>query len=138
MQTDGEAEVVGAGRVPVVTAHVCVDARPLKWAKVMPPVKDPPLLGSTASAWCSVTGEDARAVWRAAEAAATGATRRAGGIGLALGTAGPPQAVAEGDAAAHGVRRRMRRSAAEWGTAAAAGRLVAHVTQPTLWEPGVT
>ena len=27
---------------------------------------------------------------------------------------------------------------AEWGTAVAAGRLVAHVTQPTLWEAGVT
>ena len=35
-------------------------------------------------------------------------------------------------------RRREGRSAAELGTGVAAERLVAHVTQPTLWEPGVT
>ena len=35
-------------------------------------------------------------------------------------------------------RRRERRTASEMGTGVAAERLVAHVTQPTLWEPGVT
>ena len=37
-----------------------------------------------------------------------------------------------------GTRRREGRSALELGTEVAAERLVAHVTQPALWEPGVT
>ena len=39
---------------------------------------------------------------------------------------------------ASGARRRERRSASELGTRAATGRVVAQVTQPALWEPGVT
>ena len=107
-----------------------------------------------------VTGEEARAVWRAAEAASTGASRRAGGIGLALTTRPPvtttgddeasrnaiamamsatgQPAAAAGDGEARGLRRREGRSASELGTGIAAERLVAHVTQPVLWEPGVT
>ena len=109
-----------------------------------------------------MTGEEARAVWRAAEAASAGTTRRAGGIGLALATrppvtttgddeasrhaislalnaaGGPATATAAEDGGGRGARRRERRSASELGTAVAAKRLVAHVTQPVLWEPGVT
>ena len=145
----------------MVVARACVDARPIRWAEVVKGVKSPPLLGSTASSWCNVTGEEARAVWRAAEKATTGATRRAGGIGLALSVAEPPAAAtgddeasrhalclalnaprqpaaAMGDGETRGARRRERRSASELGTGVAAERLVAHVTQPVLWEPGVT
>ena len=107
-----------------------------------------------------MTGEEARAVWRAAEAASTGAARRAGGIGLALATRPPVtttggdeesrhalslalnaaerSAAVAGDGEARGARRREGRSASELGTGIAAERLVAHVTQPVLWEPGVT
>ena len=98
---------------------------------------------------------------RVAEAASMGAGRRAGGIGLALttrppvtttgddeasqnaialamGATGQPAAAA-GDEEVRDVRRRReRRSASELGTGVAAKRLVAHVTQPVLWEPGVT
>ena len=107
-----------------------------------------------------VTGEEARAVLRMAEAA-TGAGRRAGGIGLALtvrplvtrtgddeasrdaialamSAAGRPVAAAGDGGACDARRRRERGSASELGTAVAAERLVAHVTQPVLWEPGVT
>ena len=123
--------------VPVVIAHACGDIQPLKWAKVVRPLRHPPILGSAVSLWCSVIGEEARAVWRAAEAAAMGATRRARGIGLALDAA-RPAAAAAGDGGAGSARRREKRSALELGTGTAAERLVAHVTQPTLWEPGVT
>ena len=58
-------------------------------------------------------------------------------LSLALNAAGRPAAVA-GDVEARGARRRERRSASELGTGVAAERLVAHVTQPALWEPGVT
>ena len=77
-------------------------------------------------------------MWRAAAAAPTGATRRARGVGLALGMARPSQTVATADVEACSVRRCVRRSAAALGTRVAAERLEAHVTQPTLWEPGVT
>ena len=40
--------------------------------------------------------------------------------------------------ATRGDGRREGRSASELGTGIAAERMVAHVTQPTLWEPGVT
>ena len=50
--------------------------------------------------------------------------------------AGQP-AGAVGDEAS-GARRRERRSASELGTREAAERVVAQVTQPALWEPGVT
>ena len=48
-----------------------------------------------------------------------------------------PAAGATGDEAS-GARRRERRSASELGTGVAAERVVAQVTQPALWEPGVT
>ena len=63
------------------------------------------------------------------------ASRRA--LSLALNAAGQ-QAMGAGDAEARGPRRREGRSASELGTGIAAERLVAHVTQPALWEPGVT
>ena len=71
-------------------------------------------------------------MWRTAEAAATAATRRAGGIGLALEAERPPQTAEAGDEAVHGVRRRVRRGAAEMGTTVAAARLVA---QPAVKWP---
>ena len=59
-------------------------------------------------------------------------------IALAMGATGQPAAAA-GDEEVRDVRRRReRRSASELGTGVAAKRLVAHVTQPVLWEPGVT
>ena len=45
---------------------------------------------------------------------------------------------AAGEGEARGGRRREGRSASELGTASAVARMVAHVTQPVLWEPGVT
>ena len=98
-------------------------------------------------------------MWRAAEAAATGAGRRERGIGLALATRPPVTTTGGGEESRHalllalnaveqsaratggeasGVRRREGRSASELGTGVAAERVVAHVTQPALWEPGVT
>ena len=97
---------------------------------------------------------------RVAEAA-TGAGRRAGGIGLALTVRPPVTRTGDGEASRNAIalamsavvqpaaaagngeacdarRRRERRSASELGTGVAAERLVAHVTQPALWEPGVT
>ena len=96
---------------------------------------------------------------RAAEAAPTGANRRVRGIGLALATRPPVTTTEGGEESRHalllalnaaeqptratgdevgGRRRRERRSASEQGTEVAAERVVAHVTQPALWEPGVT
>ena len=150
----------GERAMPIAVAHACESIQPIKWATVLRRVARPPIIGSAAWARGEVTGETARAVRRAAEAASTGAARRAGGIGLALATrppvtttgddeasrdaltsalnaAGSPAAAA-GDGGASSARRREGRSAAELGTGVAAERLVAHVTQPTLWEPGVT
>ena len=64
-----------------------------------------------------------------------GASRNA--LSLALNAAGRLVAAA-GDGGPRGARRREGRSASELGTGIAAERLVAHVTQPVLWEPGVT
>ena len=58
-------------------------------------------------------------------------------IALALNAAGPA-AGTTGGGASDARRRGERRTASEMGTGVAAERLVAHVTQPTLWEPGVT
>ena len=144
----------------MAVAHACADMQPLKWAKVVRRVTRPPVIGSAAWVRGAVTGEEAREVRRAAEAASTGAARRTGGIGLALATRPPVTttggdeasrnalllalnaaerpAAAAGDGEARGTRRREGRSALELGTEVAAERLVAHVTQPALWEPGVT
>ena len=149
----------GARATPVAVAHTCEDVRPLKWAKVVRRVARPPVIGSAAWVRGAVTGGEARDVRRAAEAASTGATRRTGGIGLAL-AARPPVTTTGGDAAsrqalllalnaagpragvlggeAGGARRREGRSASELSTGVATERVVAHVTQPSLWEPGVT
>ena len=150
----------GTRAMPVAVAHACGSMQPLKWAKVVRRVMRPPIIGSAGGLSGAVTGEEARAVRRAAEAASTGAGRRAGGIGLALTTRPPvtttgddeasrnaiamamsatgQPAAAAGDGEARGARRREGRSASELGTGIAAERLVAHVTQPVLWEPGVT
>ena len=151
-----------AGTVPMVAAYACEDMQPLKWAKVVRRIMRPPIIGSAVWVRGGVTGEEARAVWRAAEAASAGTTRRAGGIGLALATRPPVTTTGDDEASRHaislalnaargsatatatedgggrGARRRERRSASELGTTVAAKRLVAHVTQPVLWEPGVT
>ena len=158
---DGSGEQPGGtrGAMPVAVAHACESMRPLKWAKVIRRVSQPPKLGGTAGLRGVVTGEEARAARRAAEAAPTGASRRERGIGLALATRPPVTTTGGDDESRHalllalnaaeqptratgdeagGVRRRERRSASELGTGVAAERVVAHVTQPALWEPGVT
>ena len=143
----------------MAVAYACESVRPLKWAKVLRRVSQPPRLGGMAGLRGVVTGEEARAVWRVAEATSTGAGRRAGGIGLALAMRPPATTTGDDEASrdaialalnaagpaagttgggASDARRRERRTASEMGTGVAAERLVAHVTQPTLWEPGVT
>ena len=148
-----------AGATSVAVAHACADMQPVKWAKVVRRVTRPPVVGSAAWVRGAVTGEEAREVWRAARAALTGASRRERGIGLALATRPPVTTTGGGEESRHalllalnaveqsaratggeasGVRRREGRSASELGTGVAAKRVVAHVTQPALWEPGVT
>ena len=97
---------------------------------------------------------------RRAEAATTGATRRESGIGLAMAvrptvtTTGDDaesrrrlsEALCAGEAAGGrmdgeggwSARRREQQPTSMIGTGVATARLVAHVTQPELWEPGVT
>ena len=98
----------------------------------------PPQLGSAASHGYSVTGEEAREIWRTALAAPTGARRRARGVGVA--PSGHRAADDEDGAAVAGGRRRriVRQPAAVLGTERAAHRLIMHMTGPRLWEPGVT
>ena len=138
----GEGE---AGEMPVAVAHACDDVvgvQEMRWAAVRRPVTRPPELGSATSVWCTVTGDAARETWRAALAAPTGARRRVAGIALAVSERGAAVAMggAEGGERRGGGRPRgpARRPAGALGTAVATQRVEQHLTQPPLWEPGVT